>query len=35
VELATAITNEAAQALYEALGWIRDNEFYHYSLMLR
>jgi len=35
VELATAITNDAAQALYEALGWVRDNEFYRYSLMVR
>ena len=35
VELATAITNDAAQALYETLGWVRDNEFYRYSLMVR
>jgi ribosomal protein S18 acetylase RimI-like enzyme len=35
VELATAITNDAAQALYEASGWVRDNAFYRYSLMLR
>jgi ribosomal protein S18 acetylase RimI-like enzyme len=35
VELATAITNDAAQALYEALGWVRDSEFYRYSLMVR
>jgi len=35
VELATAITNDAAQALYEALGWVRDNEFHRYSLTLR
>ena len=35
VELATAITNDATQALYEALGWVRDSEFYRYSLMVR
>jgi ribosomal protein S18 acetylase RimI-like enzyme len=34
VELATAITNDAAQALYEALGWVRDSEFHRYSLTL-
>lgn len=35
LELATAITNDVAQALYEALGWIRDNGFYRYSLTVR
>jgi ribosomal protein S18 acetylase RimI-like enzyme len=35
VELATAMTNDIAQALYEALGWVRDNEFYQYSFTLR
>lgn len=35
VELATAVTNDSARALYEALGWVRDNEFYRYSLTLR
>ena len=35
VELATAIANDTAQALYEALGWVRDNEFYRYSLTVR
>ena len=35
LELATARTNEKAQALYESLGWVRDQEFYRYSLELR
>jgi ribosomal protein S18 acetylase RimI-like enzyme len=35
VELATATDNVAAQKLYEALGWVRDNAFYRYSLPLR
>lgn len=30
--LETAVTNEAAQKLYESLGWNRDNEFFRYSL---
>jgi GNAT superfamily N-acetyltransferase len=34
LELATAITNLPAQRLYEQLGWIRDQEFYVYSLSL-
>jgi ribosomal protein S18 acetylase RimI-like enzyme len=34
LKLETAITNEAAQALYEALGWERDREFYTYHLAL-
>ena len=34
MELATATTNYAAQRLYESLGWIRDNEFYRYTLCL-
>ncbi len=28
--LETAVTNEAAQRLYESLGWKRDNEFFRY-----
>jgi ribosomal protein S18 acetylase RimI-like enzyme len=35
LELATARTNHAAQALYEALGWTRDDEFHRYSLTMR
>jgi ribosomal protein S18 acetylase RimI-like enzyme len=35
LELATAYTNLQAQALYESLGWVRDREFYRYSLELR
>ncbi|MCP9471654.1 MAG: GNAT family N-acetyltransferase [Nitrospira sp.] len=34
LELATAITNDAAQRLYERLSWVRDREFYVYSLSL-
>jgi ribosomal protein S18 acetylase RimI-like enzyme len=30
--LSTAKTNVNAQALYESLGWVRDNEFYVYNL---
>jgi ribosomal protein S18 acetylase RimI-like enzyme len=32
--LSTARTNVNAQALYESLGWERDNEFYVYNLNL-
>ena len=32
MELTTARTNVAAQALYESLGWVRDDLFLHYSL---
>ena len=35
MELATAVTNHQAQALYESLGWQRDEDFYHYSLPIR
>jgi ribosomal protein S18 acetylase RimI-like enzyme len=31
MELATAKSNEIAQAAYESLGWVRDEVFYHYS----
>lgn len=34
LELATAIDNVGAQALYQKLGWRRDTEFYHYQLEL-
>jgi ribosomal protein S18 acetylase RimI-like enzyme len=34
LELSTAITNLKAQALYESLGWVRDVEFYRYSLAI-
>lgn len=30
--LETAVSNEAAQKLYESLGWKRDNDFYRYCL---
>ena len=32
--LSTAITNKAAQTLYESCGWQRDDEFMHYELFL-
>jgi ribosomal protein S18 acetylase RimI-like enzyme len=32
--LSTAITNAPAQALYESLGWKRDEDFYEYNLAL-
>jgi len=32
--LATQISNIAAQALYESLGYSKDEEFYHYALRL-
>ena len=31
MDLNTAKTNKPAQAAYEALGWVRDEEFYAYS----
>jgi ribosomal protein S18 acetylase RimI-like enzyme len=31
LDLTTAKTNTAAQALYESLGWTRDEEFYTYN----
>lgn len=32
--LETAVTNEAAQKLYESLDWKRDNEFFRYYMAL-
>jgi ribosomal protein S18 acetylase RimI-like enzyme len=34
IELATARSNGTAQALYESLGYRRDEQFLHYSLEL-
>lgn len=34
MDLTTAKTNEAAQAVYESLGWVRDEVFYAYSKSL-
>jgi ribosomal protein S18 acetylase RimI-like enzyme len=31
IDLATAITNAPAQAMYESLGWVREENFYAYS----
>lgn len=33
--LSTATTNRAAQALYESLGWKRDEQFFHYDFAVR
>ena len=37
LSLSTAITNESAQALYQSLGWRRDEEFfvYHFSITIQ
>ena len=32
--LSTEVTNESAQALYEACGWARQTDFYVYNLSL-
>jgi GNAT superfamily N-acetyltransferase len=34
MSLATQRTNATAQRLYEAMGWLRDEEFFHYELEL-
>jgi ribosomal protein S18 acetylase RimI-like enzyme len=34
VALSTQISNGAAQALYESLGYSKDEDFYHYALQL-
>ncbi|PZU92608.1 MAG: GNAT family N-acetyltransferase [Leptolyngbya sp.] len=34
VVLETQVTNTSAQALYEGRGYVKDMEFYHYSLSL-
>jgi ribosomal protein S18 acetylase RimI-like enzyme len=34
MSLSTGIANAAAQALYESGGWVRDEQYYHYSLAL-
>ncbi|MEM9100909.1 MAG: GNAT family N-acetyltransferase [Pseudomonadota bacterium] len=34
LELSTQQDNRKAQALYEKLGYVKDNEYYHYSLSL-
>ena len=35
LQLETAVDNHPAQALYESLGWKRDDVFYTYQLELR
>lgn len=32
--LSTAISNDTAQAVYDSAGWIRDEQFLHYTLPL-
>lgn len=34
MSLATQRSNHTAQRLYESLGWVRDEEFFHYELEL-
>lgn len=34
LSLSTQRSNAEAQKLYEALGWVRDEEFFHYELSL-
>ena len=34
ISLSTAITNEAAQALYQSAGWKRDEQFFVYHLVI-
>lgn len=34
LELQTGIQNDAAQRAYEAHDWVRDTEYYHYTLPL-
>lgn len=34
VELSTAVDNLQAQALYESMGYVRDEQFYYYELKL-
>jgi ribosomal protein S18 acetylase RimI-like enzyme len=35
VELSTAVDNLQAQALYESMGYTRDEQFYTYQLLLK
>ena len=35
LSLSTQRGNHQAQRLYESLGWVRDEEFFHYELSLR
>lgn len=32
MSLSTATNNNSAQKLYESLGWIKDEQFFHYNL---
>jgi ribosomal protein S18 acetylase RimI-like enzyme len=35
IDLSTAKTNRPAQALYESLGWVRDDAFHVYNRKLQ
>ena len=32
VSLSTSVSNQTAQALYESMGWEKDDQFYYYHL---
>jgi ribosomal protein S18 acetylase RimI-like enzyme len=34
LSLSTSVSNQTAQALYESMGWEKDDQFYHYHLTL-
>jgi len=34
LSLSTAVDNDSAQNLYDGAGWIRDNQFYVYTISL-
>jgi ribosomal protein S18 acetylase RimI-like enzyme len=34
LSLSTAVTNQAAQALYQSAGWQRDEKFYYYHFAI-
>jgi ribosomal protein S18 acetylase RimI-like enzyme len=34
LSLSTGVDNSAAQHLYESLGWVRDESYYEYNLVL-
>ena len=34
LELATEVTNDRAQGVYDTCGWVRNTTFYHYSLAI-
>ena len=34
MSLSTSVSNQTAQALYESMGWEKDDQFYYYHLAL-